>query len=254
MLIFSLYLLSQAASATVTAPVTAAEINALALKIRGHKPRDEFDALPSQPSLNGRRFVVELEPWGTKPPRIACFGYPMWSYSAETQTLYVSPGGGDLGLIGFSGRQGMVSKDPANPWGGRAVRYYATSCERKALPSYTATNAYGATFEIDPTAQIITAIADDHIRPEWPGSFKLQISGDAARALVDHLKVRLTGELRDWKPGVAIACDVRRDGPTASSPYDRTRNLCVANGRVEKFEVIDARNGRVLHSESRPQN
>lgn len=248
--LLSLLLLAQSAIAAPT-PVTVADINALAVKVRGHKPRDEFDAAPVQPSFNGRTFVVELEPWGTKPPRIACFGSPMWSYSAEIQTLYVSPGGSDLGLLGFRGKQGGISKNPGEPWGS-AVRYYSTDCVRKTLPSYTATNAYGASFKIDPTAQIITAIADDPIKPEWPASFKLTVPGDTARTLVEHLKVRLTGTLRDWKPGVAIACDVRRDRPTASSPYDRTRDLCVANGRIHKFEVIDVRSGRILHSERRP--
>ena len=99
MQLFSLLLLAQSAMAAPP-PVTVAEINALAVKVRGHKPRDEFDAAPAQPSFNGRTFVVDLEPLGTKLPRIACFGSPMWSYSAESQTLYVSPGGSDLGLQG----------------------------------------------------------------------------------------------------------------------------------------------------------
>ena len=248
--LLSLLLLAQSAIAAPT-PVTVADINALAVKVRGHKPRDEFDAAPVQPSFNGRTFVVELEPWGTKPPRIACFGSPTWSYSAETQTLYVSPGGSDLGLAGFRGKQGVISKILGEEWG-RPVRYFATACERVTLPSYTATNAYGASFNIDPTAQIITAIADDPIKPEWPTSFKLQISGPEARKLVDQLQVRWTGTMRDWKPGVAMACDTRRDGPTVSSPYDRTRDLCVANGRLDKFEVIDARDGRILHTAMRP--
>ena len=228
--------------------VSLAEINALAAKVRAYKPKDEFDAAPSQPSWTGRSFVLTIDP---KPHRAACFGSPTWSYSAESQTLYVSPGGSDLGLAGFRGQQGVISKTLGEEWG-RPVLYFATACERVILPSYTATNAYGASFNIDPTAQIITAIADDPIQPEWPESFKLQISGDAARTLVEHLQVRLSGTLRDWKPGVAMACDVRRDGPTASSPYDRTRDLCIANGRIGKFEVIDRRNGRVLHSAVRP--
>ena len=225
-----------------------AEINALGDKVRGHKPKDEFDAAPSQPSWAGRPFVVRLNP---KPPRMACYGSPTWSYSAESQTLYVSPGGSDLGLAGFRGKQGVISKVLGEEWG-RPVRYFATACERVTLPSYTATNAYGASYNIDPTAQIITAIADDPIKPEWPTSFKLQISGPEARKLVDHLQVRWTGTMRDWKPGVAMACDTRRDGPTVSSPYDRTRDLCVANGRLDRFEVIDARDGRILHSAMRP--
>ena len=228
--------------------VSLAEINALGAKIRAYKPKDEFEVAPSQPTWAERPFVLTLNP---KPHRIACFGSPTWSYSAETQTLYVSPGGSDLGLAGFRGKQGVISKVPGQEWG-RAVRYFATACERVTLPSYTATNAYGASFNIDPTAQIITAIADDPIKPEGPQSYKLQIPGAAARTLVEHLQVRLTGTLRDWKPGVAIACAVRRDGPTASSPYDRTRDLCVANGRVDKFEVVDARDGRILHSAGRP--
>ena len=228
--------------------VSLAEINALGAKVRAYKPEDEFDAAPSQPSWAGRPFVLTLNP---KPPRMACFGSPTWSYSAESQTLYVSPGGSDLGLAGFRGRQGVISKLLGEEWG-RPVRYFATACERVTLPTYTATNAYGATFGIDPTAQIITAIADDPIKPEWPPSFKLQVSGEAARTLVQHMQVRLTGTLRDWKTGIAMACDVRRDGPTASSPYDRTRDLCVANGRIDKFEVIDNRDGRILHSAVRP--
>ena len=225
-----------------------AEINALGDKVRAYKPKDEFDAAPSQPAWAGRPFVLTLNP---KPPRMACFGSPTWSYSAETQTLYVSPGGSDLGLAGFRGKQGVISKILGEEWG-RPVRYFATACERVTLPSYTATNAYGASFNIDPTAQIITAIADDPIKPEWPTSFKLQISGPEARKLVDQLQVRWTGTMRDWKPGVAMACDTRRDGPTVSSPYDRTRDLCVANGRLDKFEVIDARDGRILHTAMRP--
>ena len=235
-------------SATPQKPVSLAEINALSAKVRTYKPKDEFDAAPSQPTWAGRPFVLTLSP---KPPRMACFGSPTWSYSAETQTLYVSPGGSDLGLAGFRGKQGEISKVPGEAWG-RPVRYFATECERVTLPSYTATNAHGASFNIDPTAQIITAIADDPIKPEWPTSFKLQISGPEARNLVDHLQVRWSGSMRDWKSGVAMACDTRRDGPTMSSPYDRTRDLCVANGRIDKFEVIDARDGRILDSQARP--
>jgi hypothetical protein len=238
-------------SITSAAPqkaVSLTEINALAAKVRTYKPKDEFDAAPSQPTWAGRPFVLTLSP---KPSRMACFGSPTWSYSAETQTLYVSPGGSDLGLAGFRGKQGVISKVAGEEWG-RPVRYFATACERINLPSYTATNAYGATFNIDPTAQIITAIADDPIKPAWPEAFKLQISGDAARSLVEHLGIRLSGTLRDWKPGVAMACDIRRDGPTATSPYDRTRNLCIANGRIDRFAVIDKRTGHILHAQDRP--
>ena len=138
------------------------------------------------------------------------------------------------------------------PASARAVRYFATACERVTLPSHTATNAYGASFNINPTAQIITAIADDPIKPEWPESFKLQVPAAAARTLVEYLQVRLTGTLRDWKPGVAMACDIRRDGPTVASPYNRTRDLCVANGHIDRFEVFDARDGRMFHSAVRP--
>lgn len=248
MLLIPMLMAMQPVVPAVPQTVSLAEINALAAKVRAYKPKDVFDAALSQPSWAGRPFVLTLSP---KPPRMACFGSPTWSYSAESQTLYVSPGGSDLGLAGFRGKQGVISKVLGEEWG-RPVRYFATACERVTLPSYTATNAYGASFNIDPTAQIITAIADDPIKPEWPTSFKLQISGEEARTLVEHLQVRLTGSLRDWKPGVAMACDVRRDGPTASSPYDRTRDLCVANGRLNNFEVLDSRDGRVLHSAVRP--
>lgn len=239
----------QGAAGSPAAAINTQEINALAQKVRSFEPKDEFDAPPAQKTLEGRRFVIEMAPWGTKPPDVACFGYPMWSYSASTGTLYVSPGGHRMALTGFSSPQGVISKgELAN-----VVTFFASHCERLDLPSYEAKNAYGASFTIEPTKQVITAVADSIQRQlEWPPPFKVMLSGDDARALVPNLQVRLSGTLSDWSTSVAVACGARRDAPTARLPYDRRLEACLFNGRLERFEVIDGRNGRVLHSDTRP--
>ena len=233
-------------------PLSADELNAQADEVRGFRPKDEFDTPPTQGAVARRPFVIEVQPWGTSPPKMACFGYPMWSYSRESGTLYVSTGASKLMLSSFLTKQGIVSKKSAPDIWPENVHYFASDCAREDLPSYTATNAYGAEFTIDPTAQIVTAIADDVADGSaLTRSFEIRTSGPEARALVPSLRVRFWGELADWKSGVSVACGRRRDGPTASSPYDRTLKLCLFNGRIDRIELVDARTGQVLQTATR---
>lgn len=229
------------------------ELNAIAKKARTFPPKDEFDTAPAQTSVAGRRFKIEVPPWGSNTPPIACFGYPMWSYESASRTLFVSTGAYDLQLDTFSTRQGEVSKKPVHDIWGEKVQLFASDCARSDLPRYTASNAYGAEYRIAPTLQTITAIADALPKGlEWPDSFQLQISGKEARSLLPNLRVRFTGILEDWKAGVSAACGSRHDGPTAASPYDRRLKACLFNGYIDRIELVDVRSGSVLKSFVRP--
>lgn len=244
----------QADSLPSAPTASALEINSIARKVRSFTPKDEFDAPPSQASVAGRQFVVEVQPRGSGKKPAACFGYPMWSYGAATGTLYVSTGADELLLNTFLSKQGRVTKKPVADIWLEKIQYFASGCERADMPRYTASNAYGAVFTIDPTVQTVTAIAD--ALPEgskWPDNFEIQVSGEEARSLVPNLLVRFTGELSDWKPGVSVACGSKRNGPTADSPYDRRMNLCLFDGRIDRMDLLDVRSGKVIKTFTRPQ-
>ena len=243
----------QSGAPPLRAAVSSSEINSIAKKVRSFSPKDEFDAPPAQTSLSGREFMIDVQPWGSKAPPVACFGYPMWSYEIANRTLYVSTGKSDLMLNTFPSRQGAITKKPASDIWGEKIQYFASDCTRADLPGYTASNAYGAEFRIEPTLQTITAIADALPKgSEWPDSFTIQTSGEEARSLVPNLRVRFSGILADWKPGVGVACGSKRDSPTAGSPYDRRLDLCLFNGRIIRIDLLDARSGKVLQSLTRP--
>jgi hypothetical protein len=241
-----------ATEATAPPPVITSELNSMAKAVRSFAPTDEFDKPPAQPSVAGRRFEMEVQPWGTKPPRMACFGYPMWSYDSSSSILYVSTGASKLMLSSFSTKQGIVTKKSAPDIWPENVLYFASDCAREDMRSYRATNAYGAEFRIDPTAQIVTAVADNVAEGSaLTRSFEMKTSGTEARSLVPNLRVRFRGILADWKTGVSVACGRRHDGPTADSPYDRTLKLCLFNGRIDQIELLDARTGQVLQTAAR---
>lgn len=242
----------QAGPPSTSPSVGASDLNAMAEAARDFVPKDEFDSPPIQKSLSGRSFVVEVKPWGTNSPPVACFGYPMWSYSASTGTLYVSTGADELMLSSFRSKHGPITKKPGQDTFGEEIRYFASDCARADLPSYTASNAYGAEYRIEPTLQTITAIADDVPRGSvLTETFKIQTTGAAARTLVPNLRVRFSGLLADWKPGVSVACGTKRNGPTADSPYDRRFDYCLFNGRIDRIELLDVRSGEVLQTVNR---
>lgn len=228
---------------------SSAELNAFAKRVRAFVPRDQFDEAPLQPSMTGRSFSLVVQPRGSDSIPAACFGYPMWSYETGSRTLHVSTGAHDFVVGSFSSRQGMITRKPTREGSVEKIQYFATDCERADLQAYTSSNAYGAEFRIEPTLQTITAVADALPRGvEWPTSFKIQISGEQARTLVPHLRVRFVGVMSDWKPGVSVACLNRRNGPTARSPYDRRFDICLFNGRIDRIELLDSRTGKAIEA------
>jgi hypothetical protein len=144
-----------------------------------------------------------------------------------------------------------AEKKPGDIWGDK-IEYFASGCDRVQLPSYRATNAYGATFTVEKSRQIVTAIADfEDKSSKWQSSFKISVSGEEARSLVQNLNVRLSGTLSDWKPGSPVACGEQRQSPRSDLPVDRSFELCLVSGSVDLFEVVDTRDGRVLFSSRR---
>lgn len=244
----TLALLTQQLTSPTVATTT--EVNSLAQTRRRFVPRDEFDTPPPAASINGRRFELIITPLSHRGNPVACFGSPAWEYSAESHQLFITAGGSDESLSTFP-MNPRVEKKSGDIWGDK-IQFFSTHCQRMTLPSYQGQNGYGARFEVERSRQIVTGIADFAAsNPNWKSTFLLNVAGPEARVLIQNVRVRLIGTLADWQPNVPIACGVRHQAPTTDIPADRHFDLCLVSGRVERFEVFDMRDNKVLFSSSR---
>lgn len=240
-----------AAQVSPTQPVTETELDAIALRARTFHPRDEFDAAPNLPSMEARRFSYTVSPLRTGPDNVICDGFPTWGYWQQDGRLEI----GATESLGMrtdfrSGTSPLFASDA----GGRSpfVAFRSFRCQKTRLSSYTATNAFGAEFEISASREIVTAIGDfGDIDTSWRTYWSAQIAGDPARQLSQNVRVRLSGVLSDWAPGRPVVCGSAHDLPRADFPFDKTLEICMFRGQFDLFEVLDARSGEVLFSSPR---
>ncbi len=239
------------AQTAASQPVTAAELDAIAQRVKSFRPRDEFDAPPSSPSMEGRRFSFTVTPLRTGPDNVICDGSPTWGYWQQDGRLEVGATEALAMKADFrSGSAPLFASDA----GGRApfVTFGSFRCQKTRLPSYMANNAFGAQFEIFPSREVVTAIGDfGDVNTSWRTYWSTQISGDPARQLSQNIRVRLSGVLSDWGPGRPVVCGTKRDRPRADSPFEESLEICLFRGQFDLFEVIDARSGEVLFSSPR---
>jgi hypothetical protein len=239
--------MSAASSAQET--LSGEQLIALIEKVRSFEPRDQFDTLPPQPSLAGKRFsyMVEPRPIGTK---TNCAGYPEWVWLPQQRKLNISWSPTLALTYTLKGRNGPPF--PPNLFGIRNSELMVRSftCSKTNEPSYMANNAFGAQFSVEKTSEVVNAIADiEQLGTSPPkSSWEALVSGDAARQLSASVRVRVSGTLSDWWPGVSVVCGQKQLQPTIRLPFDRTTDMCLIRGQIERVEVVDQRSGAVLYS------
>ena len=124
------------------------------------------------------------------------------------------------------------------------------TCAKTVEPSYTAANGFGVQFRIEKMTEMVSAIGDfDPLTGRrLPSSWDAMVTGDAARVLTANARIRVSGTLGDWWQGVSVVCGQNRLEPSISLPLDRTTDLCMIRGKVDRVEVIDQRSGATLYS------
>jgi len=248
-MIFSAIVLVVTAPAAAQQTLRDEDLSAIAEKVRQFAPRDQFDAPPPQQSLAGRRFSYTIEP---KPIGRAtnCEAFPEWVYLPAQGRLNFSWSSSLTLTYNLLGANGPVFPPTMTRPRNAELTFRSFTCVKRIEPSYTATNAFGAQFTIEKMTDVVSAIAD--FEPLGarlaPSSWEASVSGDAARTMVANARVRVSGTLADWWPGTSVVCGRKRLEPSIRLPLDRTTDLCLIRGRVERIEVIDQQTGAVLYS------
>lgn len=215
--------------------------------VRDFTPKDQFDTAPRASSLAGKRFSYTVVP--REVGSDDCDGYPDWMYLPSRGELNVSWSPGyaiAYELKMKSGAQfpsGLVSLIR-----NADLAYRAFTCRRENEPDYLANNAFGAQFKVSKSTEFVTAIAAFEPIAErgFPNSWTVAVTGESARSLSSNVRVRVSGLLADWSPGVPVVCGAKVQKPTISLPRDRTVNICIVTGRADRVEVVDGSTGRTL--------
>lgn len=232
--------------------MTATELEAIAQQVRRFVPKDRFDAPPKLESLAGRRFSYTVQPRERGLRNEICDGYASWGYWPADGKLEVGDTEGMEIKSDLKSATGTIFPESGAYRSDPFVSFRSFTCEKKTLPSYTATNGFGAAVDVFPTSETVTAIAHaGSSDTEWRTYVSLKADGEEARTLSRNVRVRVSGSLDDWAPGKPVLCGVSKSRPTTDRPWETTLDACLFKGRVDLFEVIDARDGRVLYSNKR---
>jgi hypothetical protein len=233
--------------------MTGDELEAIAKRVRSFVPRDQFDTPPSLPSVTGGRFSYMVMPLERGPSNLICDGYPSWGFWPQDGRLEVGATEGTGIKSDFSTGAGrMFSTGQGMSDFSTMVTFRSFRCQKTRLPSYTATNGFGAQFTIEKSREVVTAIGGFAMpNTSWKTHWTKQVTGEAARQLSRDVRVRISGTLVDWAPGRPVRCGTKVRTPTTRLPYDETLDICLFNGSADLFEVIDARTGEVLFSSPR---
>jgi hypothetical protein len=249
MMVFSVLVMSGVAPASAQQTLSGEDLSVIVERIRQFTPRDQFDTLPPQPSLAGRRFsyTVEARPIGRT---TNCEAYPEWVYLQAQSRLNFSWSSSLALTYALLGHNGPVFPPAMTKPRNAEITFRSFTCAKTIEPSYTANNAFGAQFTIEKMTDVVSAIADfEPLRARLaPSSWEANVSGDAARMMAANARIRVSGTLADWWPGTSIVCGRKRLEPSIRLPIDRTTDLCLIRGQVKRIEVIDQRTGATLYS------
>jgi hypothetical protein len=249
MMLFSALVFLGSAPAAAQPTLSAADLTAIVEKVRQFKPHDQFDAPPAQQSLAGRRFSYTIEP---RPIGLMknCEAYPEWVYLQAQSRLNFSWSSSLALTYALLGHNGPVFPPTMTKPRNAELTFRSFTCAKTIEPSYTANNAFGAQFTIEKMTDVVSAIAD--FEPPGgrlaPSSWEANVSGDAARTMTANARIRVSGTLADWWPGTSVVCGRKRLEPSIRLPVDRTTDLCLIRGHVERIEVIDQQTGATLYS------
>lgn len=250
---FGILMLAAAASVSGDTPLTESELTEMATQLRSFTPRDKFDSLPTPPSVAGKQFSVVISPLERGPDNAICSGHPSWGFRPEKGHFEVDAGNGDKMKSSFKGPLGPLFPSDVQREPG-FIRFVSFTCSKTKEQPYVTTNGFGAQVRVEKSTDVVTAIAYDRTRklPVWKDYWTTAITGNAARQLATNVRVRISGVLGDWSPGISLMCGVSRHHPTMTLPIDRTLDICMFNGRIDKFEVLNVATGELLYSASPP--
>ena len=215
-------------------------------------PSDPFRAEPDPKDFIGRSFELMVRP--VRYSSSQCDSGATWRYDADKKELMVLYSFGtfvmpDLKRADGRAFDGLTAETDLQ-------RYVSAACSRQVLPSYRASNAFGATVSISRSKQTLIALAENG--REWGAAspkihptilvWRQKIEPETARAILPHLRVRLFGEIGRWSSGRVMLCGRVEDRPDLAHPMDDRLSGCFFSAKLQTLGMVDERSGKSLGS------
>ncbi|MBY8821044.1 hypothetical protein [Sphingomonas colocasiae] len=234
-------------SLAVTSSAMAQEANidsliAAAREARTFLPKDQFSAPPPGPNVKDQALVLLMKVSPNGPSVGNCYGSPWWKYdvSSGTLSIYLPP----EAVITRNFRQ-SETRPPFSDISGVFLEAVALECSSRRLPNQVMENAFGATVSVARTAVTFIGIAQPNATLQ---SLELHVpmAGERVRALVGNLRVRLRGQMEEWRPGQSLRCGITEKDASMESSWAVKTSACLYRASFTSFEVIDQSNGSVV--------
>lgn len=228
-----------------------AELQKVADQVRNFKPKDEFDTQPTASNLTGQPFSVTVKPKKRGASNSICDGFPSWGYFPQQSNLEVSFNNGSILTSGLTNDSFTAAFPQDKSLSGSFLRFASFACNHIDQGQYAATNAFGASVDVEKETHVVVAFSDQDSPSKMPTDavtyWSQTVSGDAARELSQNVAIRITGVIGIWANGQNVICGVKRSSPRFDFPYDKTLNACIFKATSLQFEVLEQQTGEVLY-------
>lgn len=200
------------------------------------KPKDQFDAAPSEADLVGKSFTLTLP---VKQNALGGEGADA-TYDANSQVLQLSVSSALWNRSGFI--LDLPDVDVTSPSAFYLKGFYVSHTMEDA-GEYLGSNAFGATRRVQRYSEHTVGIAamGDGGNSPWPEhelEKSLKLAPDKARDLVRGARLVLTGKLVAFAPNRVTACGNEYSGATLDDPYESSERVCVFDAQLDHIAVV----------------
>lgn len=203
------------------------------------KPKDSFEARPSEADLDGKPFEVTV-PLSNSGANSAGF----WQYKADDQRLEISFETQMWSRSTFvEDVTDATAMGSTYGWG-----FYLTFASRDGR-GYTGSNAFGATAEVDVMHQSAVGLIAAPGSPTFVTDlFKTQsinMPPEQARQAVAGARIVIRGTLRAYAQNKVVMCGTEYISATLDNPLDVDTHICALSAVFTDIRAVSA-SGEIL--------
>lgn len=252
---------SNASSESIGAPNTLSSGKLIEMTEKVRHGSAPADAAPSTSSMASKPFSILAQPASSDlNPGGYCAGAASMRYDDARNTLKIVLLEGSPSDDRFKSTfGGAFTSKRLGRRGRRSVKYLSFNCSMKDLGVGTVKNDYALSpeqreYTISKKRQSITALGHFPLKPRSAyHTVGLVMSETEARNLMPHVRLRYTGTLDNWPDGNSFFCGSHNTLPSYDSPKFTEHDVCMFNAEISAIEVIDSRDGSVLHAFDAPE-
>lgn len=176
---------------------------------------------------------------------------PTWRYDpvAKKLTLFVSADVGTLVNWDYGSAEIPPLVRLARPGG------FATDVQRTEAPGGARQNSYGAVVDVVTIRESVqgvmmrgseVGVSPLPRAPNFSYRHELAIEPEAARELVEHLRLKVRARPFAWTPGRFVLCGSRYHAATVVQPQELLADYCFITAYISSVSFVDNRDGHAL--------